>query len=109
VREKANALKAHWKREKEGIARARELKERIEQLKQEELTEERKGNLSRVAEIRYGLLRQTEEELQALTEKAAAEGGRSTKLLKEQVDEEDVAHIVSRWTGIPVTKMLEAR
>src|SRR6266852_3505316 len=107
VREKANALKAHWKQEKEGIARARELKERIEQLKQEELTEERKGNLSRVAEIRYGLLRQTEEELQALTEKAAAEGGRSTKLLKEQVDEEDVAHIVSRWTGIPVTKMLE--
>jgi ATP-dependent Clp protease ATP-binding subunit ClpB len=107
VREKANALKAHWKQEKEGIARARELKERIEQLKQEELTQERKGNLSRVAEIRYGLLRQTEEELQALTEKAAAEGGRSTKLLKEQVDEEDVAHIVSRWTGIPVTKMLE--
>ncbi len=107
VREKANALKAHWKQEKESIARARELKEKIEQLKQEELTEERKGNLSRVAEIRYGLLRQTEEELQALTEKAAAEGGRSTKLLKEQVDEEDVAHIVSRWTGIPVSKMLE--
>jgi len=107
VREKANALKAHWKQEKESIARARELKEKIEQLKQEELTEERKGNLSRVAEIRYGLLRQTEEELQTLTEKAAAEGGRSTKLLKEQVDEEDVAHIVSRWTGIPVSKMLE--
>jgi ATP-dependent Clp protease ATP-binding subunit ClpB len=107
VREKANALKAHWKQEKASIARARELKEKIEQLKQEELTEERKGNLSRVAEIRYGLLRQTEEELQSLTEKAAAEGSRSTRLLKEQVDEEDVAHIVSRWTGIPVSKMLE--
>jgi len=62
-----------------------------------------------VAEIRYGLLRQTEKELQTLTEKAAAEGGRSTKLLKEQVDEEDVAHIVSRWTGIPVFEMLEGR
>ena len=104
VREQANVLKAHWKQEKEGIARARELKEKIDQLKQEEQAEERKGNLSRVAEIRYGLLVQTEEELKQLTDQ---QGTRAARMLKEEVDEEDVARIVSRWTGIPVTRMLE--
>ena len=104
VREQANALKAHWKQEKEGIARARELKEKLEQLKQEEQAEERKGNLSRVAEIRYGLLVQTEEELKQLTQQ---QGTRAARMLKEQVDEEDVAGIVSKWTGIPVSRMLE--
>ncbi|PYX59873.1 MAG: ATP-dependent chaperone ClpB [Acidobacteria bacterium] len=109
LREKATALKAKWKKEKELIARTRQLKERIEQLKLEEQTEERKGNLSRVAEIRYGLLRQAEEELAQLTaqidDKSA--GGRAPRMLKEEVDEEDVARIVSKWTGIPVSKMLE--
>jgi len=109
VREKSNALKANWKREKELIGRSRSLKEKIEQLKTEEQAEERKGNLQRVAEIRYGLLRQAEEELSKLTEKAAGGGARSTppRMLKEEVDEEDVARIVSKWTGIPVSKMLE--
>ncbi len=107
IREKANALKAKWKQEKEVIARSRQLKEKIEQLKIEEQAEERKGNLQRVAEIRYGLLRQTEEELKKLTEKAAGDGARATRMLKEEVDEEDVARIVSKWTGIPVSKMLE--
>jgi len=107
IREKSNALKAKWKREKDLIARSRQLKEKIEQLKIEEQAEERKGNLQRVAEIRYGLLRQTEEELAKLTQKAAGEGARSTRMLKEEVDEEDVARIVSKWTGIPVSKMLE--
>ena len=67
LREKSNALKANWKREKDLIAKARTLKEKIEQLKIEEQAEERKGNLQRVAEIRYGLLVQTEEELKKLT------------------------------------------
>ena len=67
LREKSNALKANWKREKDMIAHARALKERIEQLKIEEQAEERKGNLQRVAEIRYGLLVQAEEELKKLT------------------------------------------
>src|SRR5229473_998656 len=105
VREQSNALKAHWKQEKEGIARARELKEKIEQLKIEEQTEERKGNLQRVAEIRYGLLRQTEEELNKVTAQIDSKSGH--RMLKEEVDEEDVARIVSKWTGIPVSKMLE--
>src|SRR5881409_2439540 len=67
VRERSNALKARWKQEKDLIARSRQLKEKIEQLKIEEQAEERKGNLQRVAEIRYGLIRQAEEELGKVT------------------------------------------
>jgi ATP-dependent Clp protease ATP-binding subunit ClpB len=120
LRERSNALKANWKQEKDLIARTRTLKEKIEQLKIEEQAEERKGNLQRVAEIRYGLLVQAEEELRKLTAqmdgaspakasrgKSAGEGARPTRMLKEEVDEEDVARIVSKWTGIPVSKMLE--
>jgi ATP-dependent Clp protease ATP-binding subunit ClpB len=106
IREKASGLKARWAKEKDEIARVRQLKEKIEQLKQEEQSEERKGNLQRVAEIRYGLLRQAEQELEKLN--AQADGrGTASRMLKEEVDEEDVARIVSRWTGIPVSKMLE--
>ncbi len=106
IREKSNTLKANWKKEKDAIARIRALKEKIDQLKIEEQAEERKGNLQRVAEIRYGLLRQTEQELAKLTADAG-EGVRATRMLKEEVDEEDIARIVSKWTGIPVSKMLE--
>ncbi len=105
IREKSNALKAKWKQEKDLIARQRQLKEKLEQLKVEEQTEERKGNLQRVAEIRYSLIRQTEEELKKLTDQMTKSGGE--RMLKEEVDEEDVARIVSKWTGIPVSKMLE--
>ena len=104
IRERSNALKVRWKQEKELIARSRTLKEKIEQLKIEEQAEERKGNLQRVAEIRYGLIRQTEEELAKATAQLEHLGQR---MLKEEVDEEDVAKIVSKWTGIPVSKMLE--
>jgi len=111
IREKSNALKANWKREKDLIARSRELKEKIEKLKIEEQAEERKGNLQRVAEIRYGLLRQAEEELTQLTARidGKTSDGKSgaPRMLKEEVDEEDIARIVSKWTGIPVSKMLE--
>jgi len=110
IREQSNALKARWKQEKDLIARQRQLKEKIEQLKIEEQGEERKGNLQRVAEIRYSLIRQAEEELAKITAQMdgkAGEGARPTRMLKEEVDEEDVARIVSKWTGIPVSKMLE--
>jgi len=108
IREKSNALKARWKQEKDVIAQARALKEKLEQLKIEEAAEERKGNLERVAQIRYGLIRQTEEELKKITDKLAGDGpGSAKRMLKEEVDEEDVAGIVSKWTGIPVSKMLE--
>src|ERR1700756_4288342 len=105
LREQSNALKARWKQEKDLIARQRQLKEKIEQLKIEEQTEERRGNLQRVAEIRYGLIRQAEQELAQLTQQMEKQG--QTRMLKEEVDEEDVARIVSKWTGIPVSKMLE--
>jgi ATP-dependent Clp protease ATP-binding subunit ClpB len=104
IREKANTLKANWKKEKDLIARTRELKERIEKLRIEEQAEERKGNLQRVAEIRYSLIRQAEDELAKLTKQMESQGSR---MLKEEVDEEDVARIVSKWTGIPISKMLE--
>jgi ATP-dependent Clp protease ATP-binding subunit ClpB len=106
IRERSDALKARWKQEKELITRVSVLKERIEKLKLEEQAEERKGNLERVAQIRYGDLRQAEAELQKL--QAQMDGGKGQpRMLKEEVDEEDVARIVSKWTGVPVSKMLE--
>src|SRR5580658_9605669 len=105
IREKSNALKAKWRQEKDVIAKARALKERLEQLKIEEAAEERKGNLERVAQIRYGLIRNTEEELRKVT--SQIDGKTGHRMLKEEVDEEDIARIVSKWTGIPVSKMLE--
>ncbi|HEY6303451.1 MAG TPA: ATP-dependent chaperone ClpB [Terriglobales bacterium] len=105
IREPSNALKAKWKQEKDVIARARALKEKLEQLKVEEAAEERKGNLERVAQIRYGLIRQTEQDLNKVTSQIDGKAGQ--RMLKEEVDEEDVARIVSKWTGIPVSKMLE--
>jgi ATP-dependent Clp protease ATP-binding subunit ClpB len=107
IREQSTALQARWKQEKHAIGIAQQLKEKIEQLKLEEQTEERKGNLQRVAEIRYGLLRQAEAELKKITDIDAGEHARAPRMLKEEVDEEDIARIVSKWTGIPVSKMLE--
>jgi len=105
IREKSNTLKANWKKEKDLIARIRALKEQIEKLKAEEQAELRKGNNERVAEIRYGLIPQAEQELAKLSKQMESQGGK--RMLKEEVDEEDVARIVSKWTGIPVSKMLE--
>jgi ATP-dependent Clp protease ATP-binding subunit ClpB len=106
IRERSNALKARWKQEKDLIARSRQLKEKVEQLRIEEQAEERKGNLQRVAELRYSLIRQTEEDLAKVTKQLESSSG--NRMLKEEVDEEDVAKIVSKWTGIPVSKMLES-
>jgi len=105
IREKSNTLKANWKKEKDLIARVRALKEQLEKLKAEEQTELRKGNNERVAEIRFGLIPQAEQELAKLSKQMESQGGK--RMLKEEVDEEDVARIVSKWTGIPVSKMLE--
>jgi ATP-dependent Clp protease ATP-binding subunit ClpB len=105
IQERANTLKANWKKEKDLIARVRALKEQIEKLKAEEQAELRKGNNERVAEIRYGRIPQAEQELAKLSKQMESQGGK--RMLKEEVDEEDVARIVSKWTGIPVSKMLE--
>jgi ATP-dependent Clp protease ATP-binding subunit ClpB len=105
IQERANTLKANWKKEKDLIARVRTLKEQIEKLKAEEQTELRKGDNERVAEIRYGRIPQAEQELAKLSKQMESQGGK--RMLKEEVDEEDVARIVSKWTGIPISKMLE--
>ena len=105
IQEKSNTLKANWKKEKDLIARVRTLKEQIEKLKAEEQVELRKGDNERVAEIRYGRIPQAEQELAKLSKQMESQGGK--RMLKEEVDEEDVARIVSKWTGIPVSKMLE--
>jgi len=102
IREKADALKLRWRAEKETITKIRELKERIEQLKIQEQTEERKGNFEGVARIRYSELPAMEKQLAELSKQE-----KQTQMLKEEVDEEDIAKIVSKWTGIPVSKMLE--
>ncbi len=104
IRENANALKARWKQEKESIAKVREAKERIERLKTEEVEVTRKGDFERAGRIKYGEIPQLEAEVAKLS---AAMDGKQSRMLKEEVDEEDVAKIVSKWTGIPISKMLE--
>jgi ATP-dependent Clp protease ATP-binding subunit ClpB len=106
LREEMTAMKAHWQNEKDLIQSIRKIKEAQEQLGIEAQQAEREGNLARVAEIRYGrqdeLGRQLEAANQAL---AALQTDR--KMLKEEVDDEDIAEVVAKWTGIPVRKMLE--
>ncbi|MGB9105213.1 MAG: ATP-dependent chaperone ClpB [Terriglobales bacterium] len=109
LREQSNRLKAVWQQEKAKINRIRELKERIEQLKLEEQSATRKGDYTRASQIQYGELPQLQAELDRLNQEAdgTSADGQSSRMLKEEVDEEDVARIVSKWTGIPVSKMLE--
>ena len=106
LRETADGLKGHWKNEKESIQRIRELKEKIEATKVEEQQAQRKGDLNRAAELRYGTLTQLQKELEQANNKLA-ELQKDQKMLKEEVDAEDVAEVVAKWTGIPVSKMLE--
>src|SRR5579883_938053 len=106
LREKADQLKLRWKAEKEAIAKIRQLKSEIEQAKLDEQRATREGDLNKVAEIRYGKLVMLEKQLAEANMKLEKmqETGR---MLKEEVDEEDIARVVSKWTGIPVSKMLE--
>jgi ATP-dependent Clp protease ATP-binding subunit ClpB len=107
LREDSSGRKARWQAEKEAISKIRKLKEEIEQLKAEEQRYERAGELAKVAEIRYGKIAQTERELQAAQERFAAMQQSGSRMLKEEVDEEDIAKLVSKWTGIPVGRLLE--
>jgi ATP-dependent Clp protease ATP-binding subunit ClpB len=102
---KAGALRSQWESEKASIERPRELRKRIEETKLEIDKAMRVGDLSRAAELQYGTLATLERELKELEAKAQSAGGR--RLLKEEVDEEDIAEVVSRWTGIPVSKLME--
>ncbi|MCP4713483.1 MAG: ATP-dependent chaperone ClpB [Deltaproteobacteria bacterium] len=98
--------KEHWHREKNCIQGIRSLKEQIEEAKTEEQRAERAGNLERVAEIRYGTISELEQNLSAANQQLISMQD-GNKMLKEEVDAEDVAEIVSKWTGIPVARMLE--
>jgi len=106
LREQSNTLKAHWQTEKEAIGKIRKIKEQIDQLKTEEQRYERAGDLARVAEIRYGKLSAAEKELKTAQDRLA-ELQKDHPMLKEEVGEEEIAKIVSKWTGIPVGRLLE--
>ena len=106
LREDSGARKARWQAEKAEIARIRKLKAQIDQLKAEEQRYERAGELAKVAEIRYGKIAQAERELKEAQERFDGVQ-KNTRMLKEEVDEEDIARLVSKWTGIPVGRLLE--
>jgi ATP-dependent Clp protease ATP-binding subunit ClpB len=107
LKEDSSARKARWQSEKQAIQKIRALKEQIEQLKSEEQKYERSGELAKVAEIRYGRMAAAERELkQAEAQFAAMQ--KDAPMLKEEVDEEDIAKLVSKWTGIPTGRLLES-
>ena len=106
LREESSASKARWQSEKEAISKIRKLKEQIEQLKAEAERLERAGDLAKVAEIRYGKIAQAERDLNVAQERFASMQ-KDAPMLKEEVDEEDIAKLVSKWTGIPVGRLLE--
>ncbi len=100
-------LRLHWGLEKNKIQKIREMKSEIENLKLEAERYEREGDLGKVAEIRYGRITNLEKQLKDETQKLA-EAQKDKKMLKEEVDAEDIAEVVAKWTGIPVSKMLES-
>ena len=101
ARSARDELSARWLREKEGLQRVAEIKRQIDELRMEAERQERQGNLARVAEIRYGLLPGLEQEL------AEREEPSESAMVKEEVDEDDIAAVVAAWTGIPVSRLLE--
>ena len=101
AKEARNALAARWAEEKGALERVKEITKRIDELKREAEREERAGNLQRVAEIRYGELPELEKEL------AERDSLTTESMVKEEVDEDDIASVVARWTGIPVDRLLE--
>src|SRR5579862_1966812 len=107
IKEKATALRARWTQEREAITRISELKKQIEALRFEAEEMTRKGQLERAAQIQYGELPRAEQELRRLDSQQEKAGNGVARMLKEEVDEEDIAKIVSKWTGIPVSRMLE--
>jgi ATP-dependent Clp protease ATP-binding subunit ClpB len=106
LKERSAAMKAHWQQEKELIGKIRSLKERIEKTRFEAEEATRAGDLGKAAELRYGTLPALEKDLALQNEKLNALQSKQ-RMLKEEVDAEDVAEVVAKWTGIPVSRMLE--
>ncbi|QSQ24545.1 ATP-dependent chaperone ClpB [Pyxidicoccus parkwayensis] len=104
--EKFNALKAHWDAEKSAIGAIRTLKEKQEKAKNDQAAAERQGDLNKAAELKFGVIPSLDKELKAQNEKLS-ELQKNQKFLKEEVDAEDIAEVVAKWTGIPVSKLME--
>ena len=106
LKNSSNEMKVHWQKEKDSISIIRKHKKEIDQLKIDEQQAERKGDLNLVAEIRYGKIPKLQAELDKENKKLTTLQ-KDKKMLKEEVDDDDIATVVSKWTGIPVSKMLE--
>src|ERR671935_942363 len=106
LRERSDEMRSHWRQEKEHIDRIRALKSQMEDARGEAERAERDGDLERAAELRYGRIVELQKQLDAEND-ALADLQRDVKMLKEEVDEEDVAEVVSKWTGIPVSRLME--
>ncbi|OFW56759.1 MAG: ATP-dependent chaperone ClpB [Actinobacteria bacterium RBG_16_64_13] len=106
LREESAGMKAHWQAEKEAIGKIRALKEQIDAAKTETEKAERVGDLQKAAELRYGKIPEAERQLVVENERLN-ELQRDVKMLKEEVEEEDIAEVVAKWTGIPVSRLLE--
>lgn len=104
LKTKSGSLKQVWQKEKEAIQEIKRIKEEMERLRNESERAQIQGNFERAAEIRYGLLVNLEKQLQ---EKSAKLSETGSQLVRQEVDDEDIAQVVSRWTGVPVSKMLE--
>jgi ATP-dependent Clp protease ATP-binding subunit ClpB len=108
LEEQRNGLRAQWESEREVVLGIQQAKEQIEELRNEAKRAERAGEFSKVAEIRYGRIPEVEGELASFNERLADMQTTAKMLVKEEVDAEDIAEIVARWTGIPVTRMLQS-
>jgi len=106
LKAESDALTARWQSEKNAVQKLRQLREQVEQTKLEMEQAQRQYDLNRAAELKYGKLASLERQLQEESDNFARQQAQS-KLIKEEVDEEDIAEVVSRWTGVPVTKLLE--
>ncbi len=107
IQEKVSAMKAQWQKEKELIATIRELKVQIDETREAAERAEREGDLDRASQLRYGELVRLNQRLEAATEELARHHREHGSMLSEEVTEEDIARVVSRWTGIPVSRLLE--
>jgi ATP-dependent Clp protease ATP-binding subunit ClpB len=105
-RERSDAMHAEWQREKESVGAVAELQERLEQAKTDLERAQREADYGRAAEIQYGTIPELDKQLQAALE-AEQEGGSDSRFLKDVVDAEDVAEVVAKWTGIPVSRLME--
>ncbi|MBI1870927.1 MAG: ATP-dependent chaperone ClpB [Chlamydiae bacterium] len=106
LEKKLFSMKSHWEKEKVLIQKIRKIKSDMEGIKAEEIRAEREGNLEKVATLRYGTLAQFQKDLQKANDELA-QLQKSLKMLKEEVEPEDIAEVISKWTGIPVHRMLE--